>query len=69
MAGDNCINDGGVNDGRISYGHVLLSHIVKYSRGGIDNCAGSAVNSASCTVAAIVSSENVARAAESIRVE
>lgn len=69
MAGDNCINDSGVNDGRISYGHVLLSHIVKYSRGGIDNCADSAVNSASCTVAAIVSSENVARAAESIRVE
>lgn len=69
LAGDNCFDQGGVYDGLFNHGHVLLCHIIEYLRGCIDKSADSAVSSASGAVAAIVSSENVASAAESIRVE
>ena len=69
LAGDNCVDQGGVYDGLFNHGHVLLCHIIEYLRGSIDNSADSAVSSASGAIAAIVSSENVASAAESIRVE
>ena len=69
LAGNNCFDDGSVNEGLVYYSHVLPGHIVEYYRGSIDNCGDSAVDSASSAIAAEVSSEDVARAAESIRVE
>jgi hypothetical protein len=69
LAGDNSVDECGVYEGLFNHSNVLLCHIIEYLRGSIEKGADSAVNSASSAVAAIVSSESVASAAESIRVE
>ena len=69
LAGNDSVDKGAVYEGLVNHGHILLGQVVEYYRGSIDNSDNSAVNSSSSAVAAIVSSEDITRAAESIRVE
>ena len=71
MARDNGVHESFIDECLI-LGHnslVLSCLIIEHLNGSINKCADSAVNSASSAVAAIVTSEDVASAAESIRVE
>lgn len=69
LASDNGVDENSVNSPIADHSLVLFCLIIEHLSGGIDDCGDSAVNSASSTVASIVSSEDVASAAESIRVE
>jgi len=69
MASDNGVKVRSANSPIADHSLVLFCLIIEHLGGGIDNCGDSAVNSASIAVAAIVSSEDVASAAKSVRVE
>jgi hypothetical protein len=69
LASDNGVDESSVNGPIADHSLVLFCLIIEHLSGGIDNCGDSAVNSASSAVAAIVSSKDIASAAESIRVE
>jgi hypothetical protein len=69
LASDNGVDESSVNGPIADHSLVLFCLIIEHLSGGIDNCGDSAVNCASSAVAAIVSSKDIASAAESIRVE
>ena len=69
LARGNCVHEGGVNHSLINHSLILFCCSIEHLRGDINEGADGAINSASCAVAAIISSKYVARAAESIRVE
>ena len=60
LARCNCVHEGGVNHSLINHSLILFCCSIEHLRGDINERADGAINSASCAVAAIISSKYVA---------